>query len=261
MTRVKTLFFLISMMFISSFSSYAAIIHIPGDQPTIQDGINAANNGDTVLIADGTYTGTGNKDLDPLGKAITIQSESNNPAVCIIDCQNSGRSFYIHSGETCDLKIIALTLTNGNVTDYGAGIYCSNSSPQVLGCVISNNSADDGGGVYCTGNGSPIFFQCSINNNSAHGNNNNALGGGVRLENSWTPRFVSSSFSSNTATSSGYQAAGGAICADYSSIIIVDCQYIGNSASGSSSSNNNHSGAVYIRHSYDSLILLIPRLS
>ena len=43
----------------------------------IQEGINAAVSGvDDVLVKDGTYTGTGNKDLDFGGKAITVQSEN-----------------------------------------------------------------------------------------------------------------------------------------------------------------------------------------
>jgi hypothetical protein len=43
-------------------------IRVPADQPTIQSGINAAQNGDTVLVAPGTY----NENLDFKGKSITV---------------------------------------------------------------------------------------------------------------------------------------------------------------------------------------------
>ena len=58
------------------------------DFNNIQAAINAAFDGDTVLVADGTYTGDGNRDIDFLGKAIMVRSE-NWPENCVIDCEGT----------------------------------------------------------------------------------------------------------------------------------------------------------------------------
>ncbi|MCP4412163.1 MAG: hypothetical protein GY808_06300, partial [Gammaproteobacteria bacterium] len=52
-------------------SSFAGIINVPADQSTIQAGINAAINGDTILVADGTYI----ENINYIGKAITVSSQ------------------------------------------------------------------------------------------------------------------------------------------------------------------------------------------
>ena len=91
----------------------AAIIHVPGNYPTIQEGIDAAANGDTVLVADGTYTGVGNKDLDFRGKAITVKSE-NGAGSTIIDCEGVGRGFHFYSGETSESVVSGFTVKNGS---------------------------------------------------------------------------------------------------------------------------------------------------
>ena len=145
----KFLSALLAVMMIS-FAANATIIHVPGDYPTIQAGIDAAVNRDTVLVADGTYTGPGNKDIDFTGKAIVVMSE-NGANNCVIDCQNHARGFYFHSYETSNSVVDGFTIINGLVNYYsnpqymGAGIYCGNSSPTITRCHILDCYASGGG--------------------------------------------------------------------------------------------------------------------
>ncbi len=91
-----------------------------GEFSTIQAAIDAAVDGDEVIVADGTYTGVGNRDIDFKGKAITVRSE-NGPDNCIIDCEREGRGFYFHNGEDDRSILQGLTITNG-YADHGGGI-------------------------------------------------------------------------------------------------------------------------------------------
>jgi len=153
----------------------------------IQDGINAAGDGTTVIVAQGTYRGNGNQDIDFKGKAINVRStDPNNPdivATTVIECQRNGRGFYFHSGEKPDSVINGFTISNGDLVWpmelMGSGIYCNDSSPTISNCVITScGSAGNtrGGGIYCR-NSSSMIINCAMTNNAGW------LGGGLYFEN------------------------------------------------------------------------------
>jgi len=162
----------------------------------IREGMDAAVNWDYVEIANGTYTGPGNKDLDFGGKAITVRSASGNPAACIIDIGGYGRGFVFHLDEGPDSIVAGLTIRNGYVANRGGGVYCDFASPTITNCTISEGSARDGGGLCCYF-GSPTLTNCTISGNTA-----GSWGGGVYSAGS-NPAIRNCTISGNSATSGG----------------------------------------------------------
>jgi len=191
--KVWPSFFLILTLTLTfSNNLIGAVIRVPNDHTTIQAGIDAANNSDTVVIADGTYTGTGNRDLDFNGKAITVISE-NGPYNCIIDCEGEGRGFYFHNSETQSSILSGITITNG-YADSGGGIRCT-SSPTITNCRIIENTAGNGGGIYFG------VWSATVINSVIAGNT--AAFGSAIYSSSALPKLINCTMIRNTATTSG----------------------------------------------------------
>jgi len=133
-----------------------------GDYPTIQDAINAANDGDVIEMQPGIYTGDGNRDIEVKGvDDITIRSidpnDSNIVSTTIIDCDGTEseyhRAFYTYSDgpffRPSNFIVDGLTITNGYHSEGGA--VSGNDSTTVKNCRIVNNAASFGGGIFQCG--------------------------------------------------------------------------------------------------------------
>jgi len=241
---------IIVMAFVLSLSlqANAADKTVPSPYGTIQAAINACNPGDTVIVADGDYTGANNKNLD-ISIAITIKS-LNGPDGCTIDCEGSGRGFYIHGSGASGAVIEGFTIHDGYALN-GAGIYIySSCSPTIKNCIFDENDAwyTNGGGIHCNSSCSPTIEDCTFTLNDANwtgggifceagsdptitgciiDNNVSGLAGsGIGINNS-DPTIENCEIINNTASTCG----GGVSCETASDPVLVNCLITGNSAS------------------------------
>ena len=208
----------------------------------IQDGIDAAWHGNTVLVRDGMYRGAGNVNLDFHGKAITVKS-GNGADNCIIDCEDvdGTRGFYFHSGEGLDSVVDGFTIrdalaqasSSGGITclssssptimnnvirgcwaQFGGGIYCYSSSPTIASNTIEENVGSFwGGGIYCEGNSSPTVVSNTIKQNGG------ADGGGGILCDSTASPVIEGNFITENASS---ELGGGVICRGSGSFTVTN---------------------------------------
>ncbi len=144
-TMKKTLT-LILLVLLTANLAPAAVLRVPSQYPDIHAAVNAAVEGDTVLIADGIYSGERNRNIEFTGQNIVIMSE-NGPYECVIDLDKLGRAFYIHRYETNATVIEGLTICNGMTftsgvyRNQGAGILIDRASPTIRNCIFQEDSA------------------------------------------------------------------------------------------------------------------------
>jgi len=178
----------------------AATINVPADHPTIQGGIDAAADGDMVVVAPGTYS----EQINFNGKAIGVAS-ANGASVTTINGNGIGPVVTFSSGETSSASLSGFTITGGvSINNHldGGGILVSNSSsPTISGNTITGNSACNGGGGIAVLFSSPTIQSNTITNNNQSSCSGGVGGGGIELEGTGAGMILSNTISNNSWTS------------------------------------------------------------
>jgi len=157
-------------------NAFAATIDVPGDYGTIQNAINAAEDGDIIHVQPGIYTGNGEEVVRLMGKSITLIA-TGSPESTVIDGENQRRCVTCDNGEGNNTHVSGFTITNG-YAENGAGIYLGwNCSPTIENCIVAHNIASGGGGGLEAGGSDSVIRNCMFMNNSSYG----PYGGGLRL--------------------------------------------------------------------------------
>jgi serine protease len=135
----------------------AATIHVPADQPTIQQAIDVANTGDLILVSPGTFF----ENIDYHGKAISIRSVRG-PAQTIIDGSSVGPVVTFQTGEGLQSALTGFTIQHGSAS-FGAGVTLTFASATITRNVFRNNAQGAGGfGAAIGGNGSSPVIERNI---------------------------------------------------------------------------------------------------
>jgi len=200
--------YLAIFIFLSFSFLFAGIINIPDDYTTIQAGINASINGDTVLVQPGKYKGgfSFNNKKIIVGSLFIINNDTNYISQTIIE--DGGVTFKNREDSTTIL--IGFTVTNYG--DWSDGIYCENkSSPTLKNLIIRENKAMQGAGIYCQDKSNPYIKDVKIISNISNDN-----GGGIYIRMNSNPTFENVEISGNTA----YFKGGGIYCENSSPTFI-----------------------------------------
>lgn len=159
------------------------ILRVPSEHPTIASALESACRGDTVLLAPGTYTGPGNRDLRIDAPGLTLKSEEGAEST-ILDCRGVGRALVIGGGTDSNVRIEGITIRDGRAIEsngaIGGGILFETGTHSLVDCRVEGCSAptSNGGGIACLDTEVSIIG-CAIVENFADKEFGAAYGGGV----------------------------------------------------------------------------------
>ncbi|MBT7616912.1 MAG: T9SS type A sorting domain-containing protein [Calditrichaeota bacterium] len=211
--------------------THAETIHVPADHETIQVAINAAENGDSVLVAPGEYV----ENINFSGKLISVIGNPGNPSEVIINGNENGSVVLFTTGEGEEAVLNGFTITGGNGDvfergdNFGGGILIFESSPIIKNSICQRNVMQDlgrseGGGIAIV-RGSAVIEHCIVRGNIA------GDGGGIAVIWGSSARLLNVEILNNEARSGESSDGGGInITGEGSSVELTNCRVSGNFA-------------------------------
>lgn len=178
---------LITALLAGSTASMAGRIDVPAHYPTIQAAINAASNGDEIVVAQGTYHGP-----IVIRKSITVRASAG-PAATTVVGVGAGPVVLIESDQGAGGTISGFTITGGSGHN-GGGLFLS-GDVAAIDCIVRGNSADSGGGAFLLG--TPVLTGVQFRSNSAR------AGGAIFVALDAQPLIDGCDFESNSASLGG----------------------------------------------------------
>ncbi len=197
-----------------------------GDFPTIQAAFDGAAHGDTIVLADGVFTGPGNRNLNPLQRNVVLRSQSGDPERCAINAEYVTRCMKVSGTGYAGLVVEGITMTcgysDGYPGQYGGALYIEHyCSPTFRNCAFTySTAASAGGAVYCEFS-SATFIDCEFRGNKCLPQQ----GGAMETVGYPSPTLVRCRFVENAAWMGG-----GVLCSARSCARFYDCEFIGNVA-------------------------------
>ena len=228
------------------------------EYPTIQSALDAAQDGDEIVLLPGEFSGSGNQDLRMPAVAVILRGETGDPADVVLRGPGHPedgivRAMNFTATSSSDILVQDLTIRSFTGQDGGA-VSIIDSSPTFKNCVFLRNGTggvvecfvDAYGGAVYVSTSSSIFVDCEFFGNFVRpmpcsGVTGDAFGGAVYASESHLA-FESCLFERNRIFGSDFDPArGGALFASGSTIELRDCVFRENSVS----SGRAQGGAVY----------------
>jgi hypothetical protein len=256
----RTIPMLIVVLALTRIAAVGETIHIDisgqADFDNIQAGIDAANDGDTLLVGPGEYVIS--EPITFRGKAITVISEAG-PYETTIRMgtpadTNRGSVVIFESNETTASVLDGFTITGGRGCGLwfakvgeaprfwweGGGIGFNASSGTVRNCAIVQNRADVGGAVMVVSGSSAFLINCIINKNSA--TDSEGAGGGLCSAGDSSVTMTKCVIRDNSTLGAG----GGVVSYDNSFMTMTNCEIINNTA-------ERFGGGIYVKNASTTL--------